>query len=66
MKKTTKDIKKDKKFWADPSVIPCLPQRGDIMTQHTKIVLDRWVFRAIWVVLFVTTTGFVAKMLGVM
>jgi len=28
--------------------------------------LDRWIFRAIWVVLFVTTTGFVAKMLGVM
>jgi hypothetical protein len=36
------------------------------MTMHTKVVLDRWVFRAIWVVLFVTTTGFVAKMLGVM
>jgi len=36
------------------------------MTMHTKVVLDRWIFRAIWVVLFVTTTGFVAKMLGVM
>jgi hypothetical protein len=36
------------------------------MTKHAKVVVDRWVFRAIWVVLFVTTTGFVAKMLGVM
>jgi hypothetical protein len=36
------------------------------MTKQAKVVLDKWVFRAIWVVLFVTTTGFVAKMLGVM
>jgi hypothetical protein len=43
-----------------------LPHRGDTMTQHAKVVLDKWVFRAIWVVLVVTTTGFVAKMMGVM
>jgi hypothetical protein len=34
------------------------------MTQHAKVVLDRWVFRGIWVVLFVTTCGFVVKLLG--
>jgi len=36
------------------------------MSKETKVLLDRWIFRAVWVVLFVTTTGFVAKMLGVM
>jgi hypothetical protein len=35
------------------------------MTQHAKIVLDRWVFRVIWVVLFVTAVGFVVKLIEV-
>ena len=39
--------------------------RGDKMTQHAKVVLDKWVFRAIWVVLFVTVAGFVVKLFEV-
>jgi len=35
------------------------------MTQHAKVVLDRWVFRAVWVVLIVTVAGFVVKLLEV-
>jgi hypothetical protein len=35
------------------------------MTKNTKVVLDRWVFRVIWVVLFVTVAGFVVKLLEV-
>jgi hypothetical protein len=35
------------------------------MSKNTKMLLDRWIFRAIWVVLIVTTVGFVATMLGV-
>jgi hypothetical protein len=35
------------------------------MTQHAKVVMDKWVFRAIWVVLFVTVVGFVVKMIEV-
>ena len=35
------------------------------MTQHAKVVLDKWVFRAIWVVLFVTVAGFVVKLFEV-
>ena len=35
------------------------------MSKNTKVLLDRWIFRAIWVVLIVTTVGFVATMLGV-
>jgi hypothetical protein len=38
---------------------------GDKMTQHAKAVLDKWVFRAIWVVLFVTVAGFVVKLFEV-
>ena len=34
------------------------------MSKNTKMLLDRWIFRAIWVVLIVTTVGFVATMLG--
>ena len=34
------------------------------MSSNTKMLLDRWIFRAIWVVLIVTTVGFVATMLG--
>ena len=35
------------------------------MSENTKMLLERWIFRAIWVVLIVTTVGFVATMLGV-
>jgi hypothetical protein len=35
------------------------------MTQHAKVVLDKWVFRAVWVVLAVTVVGFVAKLIEV-
>ena len=35
------------------------------MSKNTKMLLDKWIFRAIWVVLIVTTVGFVATMLGV-
>jgi hypothetical protein len=35
------------------------------MTQHAKKVLDKWVFRAIWVVLLVTVAGFVVKLFEV-
>jgi hypothetical protein len=35
------------------------------MSKNTKMLLDRWIFRAIWIVLIVTTVGFVATMLGV-
>jgi hypothetical protein len=34
------------------------------MTQHTKVVLDKWVFRAVWVVLIVTMIGFVVKLIA--
>ena len=34
------------------------------MSENTKMLLERWIFRAIWVVLIVTTVGFVATMLG--
>jgi hypothetical protein len=35
------------------------------MTQHAKVVLDKWVFRAVWVVLIVTVVGFVVKLIEV-
>jgi hypothetical protein len=35
------------------------------MTQHAKVVLDKWVFRAVWVVLAVTVVGFVVKLIEV-
>jgi len=35
------------------------------MSENTKMLLERWIFRAIWVVLIVTTVGYVATMLGV-
>lgn len=34
------------------------------MTQHAKVLLDKWAFRAVWIVLIVTTIGFVVKMVG--
>ena len=34
------------------------------MTQHAKVLLDKWVFRTIWVVLVVTTIGFFVKLVG--
>ncbi len=34
------------------------------MTQQAKAALDKWVFRAVWVVLVITTIGFVAKLVG--
>ncbi len=34
------------------------------MSKNTKMLLDKWIFRAIWAVLIVTTVGFVVRMLG--
>jgi hypothetical protein len=35
------------------------------MSKDTKVILDRWVFRAVWVVLIVTVVGFVVKLIEV-
>lgn len=34
------------------------------MTQQAKKALDKWVFRVIWVVLVITSIGFVMKLVG--
>jgi len=35
------------------------------MSKQTKVLLDRWFFRAVWVVLAVTVVGFVVKLIEV-
>jgi hypothetical protein len=35
------------------------------MSNHTKVLLDKWIFRAVWVVLAVTVVGFVVKLIEV-
>jgi hypothetical protein len=35
------------------------------MSKNTKMLLDRWIFRAIWVVLIVTVVGFAVKLIEV-
>jgi hypothetical protein len=36
-----------------------------MMSNNTKVLLDKWAFRAIWVVLIVTVVGFVVKLIEV-
>jgi hypothetical protein len=36
-----------------------------MMSKNTKVLLDKWVFRAVWVVLAVTVVGFVVKLIEV-
>jgi hypothetical protein len=35
------------------------------MSKNTKMLLDRWIFRTVWVVLAVTVVGFVVKLIEV-
>jgi hypothetical protein len=60
-----KETRRTKNSRQTSCVIECLPDRGDIMSKDTKVILDRWVFRAVWVVLIVTVVGFVVKLIEV-
>jgi hypothetical protein len=35
------------------------------MSNDKKVLLDKWIFRAVWVVLIVTVVGFVVKLIEV-
>jgi hypothetical protein len=35
------------------------------MSKQKKVLLDRWFFRAVWVILIVTVVGFAVKLIEV-